>query len=166
MEELKSRQSSVIRAFRQLARESEVRMEEGVFLCDGEKLLEEALRSGAEVRCVLWREKRSEHFEPFGEEYLLPGDISSQMRIYMGRMTASSLAETSTVKSAGAVSTPSITKVSSSISRTARFASRLNEKGLRCPGATSSKMALIRWSKIVSTFMVDRRPPGPGRLRP
>ena len=75
MEELKSRQSSVIRAFRQLARESEVRMEEGVFLCDGEKLLEEALRSGAEVRCVLWREKRSEHFEPFGEEYLLPGDL-------------------------------------------------------------------------------------------
>ena len=45
MEELKSRQSSVIRAFRQLARESEVRMEEGVFLCDGEKLLEEAIRS-------------------------------------------------------------------------------------------------------------------------
>ena len=47
-EELRSRQSAQVRFFRELAREAEARRENGLYLCDGEKLLQEA----AEKACV------------------------------------------------------------------------------------------------------------------
>ena len=75
IEELHSRQSVVIRFVRELAKDADVRRENGLFLCDGEKLLEEALRSGAEVSQVLWRETRSESFPAFSQEYLLKGEL-------------------------------------------------------------------------------------------
>ena len=75
MERLTSRKSAVIRAFRDLARSSAAREEKGLFLCDGQKLLQEALRSGASVETVLWKENRAANLPPFPQEALLPADL-------------------------------------------------------------------------------------------
>ena len=75
MERLTSRKSAVIRAFRDLARSSTAREEKGLFLCDGQKLLQEALRSGASVETVLWKENRAADLPPFQQEALLPADL-------------------------------------------------------------------------------------------
>lgn len=56
MDRLTSRQNSVIRYLRRLGRERAFRREQGQFLCDGEKLLIEALQNGAGVGTVLFRE--------------------------------------------------------------------------------------------------------------
>ena len=65
----------MIRAFRDLARSSAAREEKGLFLCDGQKLLQEALRSGASVETVLWKENRAADLPPFPQEALLPADL-------------------------------------------------------------------------------------------
>ena len=75
MERLTSRKSAVIRAFRDLARSSAAREEKGLFLCDGQKLLQEALRSGVSVETVLWKENRAADLPPFPQEALLPADL-------------------------------------------------------------------------------------------
>lgn len=75
MERLTSRKSAVIRTFRDLARSSAAREEKGLFLCDGQKLLQEALRSGASVETVLWKENRAADLPPFPQEALLPADL-------------------------------------------------------------------------------------------
>lgn len=75
MERLTSRKSAVIRAFRDLARSSVAREEKGLFLCDGQKLLQEALRSGVSVETVLWKENRAADLPPFPQEALLPADL-------------------------------------------------------------------------------------------
>ncbi len=75
MERLTSRKSAVIRTFRDLARSSAAREEKGLFLCDGQKLLQEALRSGASVETVLWKENRAADLPPFPQEALLPTDL-------------------------------------------------------------------------------------------
>ena len=72
-------------------------------------------------------------------------------------MRESSVPETSTVKRAGAVSTPSMTKVSFSISCAARFASLLNEKGAVKP-RRDPKMLEMRSSKTLKKFIGS--PPG------
>ena len=75
MERRTSRKSAVIRAFRDLARSSAEREEKGLFLCDGQKLLQEALRSGVSVETVLWKENRAADLPPFPQEALLPADL-------------------------------------------------------------------------------------------
>ena len=75
METLTSRKSAVIRAFRDLARSAALREETGLFLCDGKKLLTEALRSGAEIDTLLWKEERDADLPPFPREYRLPADL-------------------------------------------------------------------------------------------
>ena len=72
---ISSRQSAVIQAFRKLERDSAYRKACGQFSADGGKLLREALRSGAEIETVLWKEKRDESFPVFPNEYLLPPDL-------------------------------------------------------------------------------------------
>lgn len=57
MEQISARKNRIISHFRSLAADGAYRREAGEFLCDGEKLLEEALSSGAEVRTILWAEK-------------------------------------------------------------------------------------------------------------
>ncbi len=56
-EHIASRKDARIRRLRRLGREREYRSQCGEFLCDGEKLLSEALQHGAEVTAVLYREK-------------------------------------------------------------------------------------------------------------
>ncbi len=57
MEFITSRKNSIIRRLRSLGRERSLRQQEGYFVGDGEKLLREAIASGAEVETVLWAEK-------------------------------------------------------------------------------------------------------------
>jgi len=75
MKKLTSRKSAVIREFRDLARSAALRDEKSLFLCDGRKLLLEALRSGTSVETVLWKEEREAQMPPFRQEYLLPVDL-------------------------------------------------------------------------------------------
>lgn len=75
MEIIRSRQNTLIRTFRELAANAELRYEEGIFVCDGDKLLAEALRSSAEVQTVLWKEERKPAFPVFPEEFILPSDL-------------------------------------------------------------------------------------------
>ena len=75
IEELRSRQSAAVRYVRELAKDTDVRRENREFLCDGEKLLEEALRSGAEITRVLWRDKRPDGYPVFPQEFLLPEEL-------------------------------------------------------------------------------------------
>lgn len=75
MERLTSRKSAQIRSFRELARSSAAREEKGLFLCDGRKLLLEALRSGALIETVLWKENREADLPAFPQEALLPADL-------------------------------------------------------------------------------------------
>ena len=74
-EELRSRQSSRIRFLRDLARDADARWENGLYLCDGEKLLQEALRSNAEICHVAWREKKADGYGEFEKEYLLSPEL-------------------------------------------------------------------------------------------
>lgn len=56
MERITSRKNKIITHLRALGAEKGYRLETGLFLCDGEKLLREAVESGAEPECVLWCE--------------------------------------------------------------------------------------------------------------
>ena len=55
MEKITSRKNEYIRHLRTLAAESGYRREKGEFVCDGLKLLEEAVQFKAEVTSVLWK---------------------------------------------------------------------------------------------------------------
>lgn len=56
MEIITSRKNQYIQLFRRLGRERDLRRDRGEFLCDGEKLLCEALGNGAEIGVVLLRQ--------------------------------------------------------------------------------------------------------------
>ena len=60
MERITSRQNAYIRHVRQLAADAAYRREQGEYLCDGRKTLLEALRFGARVTSVLWKEREQE----------------------------------------------------------------------------------------------------------
>ena len=60
MEKITSRQNAYIRHVRQLAADGDYRRTQGEYLCDGRKTLMEALRFGARVTSVLWKEKEQE----------------------------------------------------------------------------------------------------------
>ena len=55
IEVLRSRQNPTVRRLRALAADAALRRAEGEYLCDGGKLLREALDKGAALRCVLWK---------------------------------------------------------------------------------------------------------------
>ena len=56
MDTVISRRDALVRRFRQLCRDRAFRREQGEFICDGTKLLAEALSAGAAVSAVLLRE--------------------------------------------------------------------------------------------------------------
>ena len=56
MTEISSRKNEYIRHLRQLAAERSYRAERGEYLCDGLKLLKEAVQFGARVTSVLWKQ--------------------------------------------------------------------------------------------------------------
>ena len=55
LQELTSRKNPTITRLRALAADGAFRRAEGEYLCDGEKLLLEAIEKGAEIRNVLWK---------------------------------------------------------------------------------------------------------------
>ena len=57
IETISSRKNQYILRLRRLAAESAFRREEREFVCDGMKLLKEAVEKGAEIRSLLWKEK-------------------------------------------------------------------------------------------------------------
>ncbi len=60
LQELTSRKNPTIVRLRALAADGAFRRAEGEYLCDGEKLLREALDKGAALRSVLWKETARE----------------------------------------------------------------------------------------------------------
>ena len=60
LERVTSRKTPLIVRLRALASDGAFRRAEGEYLCDGHKLLTEALEKGAELRCVLWKEARGD----------------------------------------------------------------------------------------------------------
>ena len=60
MEKISSRKNPYIMHLRALANDGDLRRKEGEYLCDGLKLLTEALQKGAEVRSVLWKAEAKE----------------------------------------------------------------------------------------------------------
>ena len=76
METLTSRKNAYIRHLRLLADDGEYRRAQGQYLCDGMKTLREALRFGAQVVSVLWRDTPQELEGLSGcEQYAVPGDL-------------------------------------------------------------------------------------------
>ena len=76
METLTSRKNAYIRHVRALASDGAYRREQGQYLCDGLKTLGEALRFGAQLCSVLWKE-RSEEVEGLdcSEQYIAPKEL-------------------------------------------------------------------------------------------
>lgn len=74
MERITSRKNEIIRRLRRLGAEKDARREAGEFVCDGEKLLGEALRSGAEIGTVLWAGEPSAEV-PGAAQYLVPEEL-------------------------------------------------------------------------------------------
>jgi TrmH family RNA methyltransferase len=84
LENITSRKNSLILRLRALAADAAFRRAEGEYLCDGYKLLDEALDKGAEIHCVLWKEKRGDVLLPAAvREYSAPEalfDYASPMK--------------------------------------------------------------------------------------
>ena len=57
---LTSRKNPTVQRLRALAADGALRRAEGEYVCDGRKLLLEALDKGAAIRCVLWKETAEE----------------------------------------------------------------------------------------------------------
>lgn len=60
MENITSRKNRIICHFRSIAGDREYRYSCGEYICDGLKTLREALHCGAQLCCVLWKEKAEE----------------------------------------------------------------------------------------------------------
>lgn len=74
MEKICSRKHWFVRHLRLLGSEREYREEQGQFVCDGEKMLREALSFGGEVVGVLWRGEHGE-MSGCGEQFFADEDI-------------------------------------------------------------------------------------------
>ena len=74
MERITSRKNEIIRRLRRLGAERDARRELGEFVCDGGKLLGEALRSGAEIKTVLWAGEPSAEVSG-AAQYLVPEEL-------------------------------------------------------------------------------------------
>ncbi len=77
MENITSRKNRLIRHYRALAADGEYRREQGEFLCEGEKLLGEALAAGAEIRSVLYRGREDGPEIPGAAMYCAPEELFS-----------------------------------------------------------------------------------------
>lgn len=76
LETLTSRKTAYIRHLRRLADDGDYRREQGQYLCDGLKTLREALRFGAKVVSILWRDAPQDLEGLDGcEQYITPGDL-------------------------------------------------------------------------------------------
>ena len=76
VEHITSRKNAIIQRLRMLAADAAFRREQGEYLCDGHKLLAEALDKGAELRCVLWKERPGKTALPAtARQYTAPAEL-------------------------------------------------------------------------------------------
>ncbi len=75
MEHITSRKNRIAAHLKALGSERSYRREQNSFLCDGEKLLDEALDYGARIDCVLWSEKATRTLQDGVEQYTCPIDL-------------------------------------------------------------------------------------------
>lgn len=75
-EHLTSRKNRIITHIRSVAGDKSYREQCGEYICDGEKTLLEALRFGAEIKCVLWKNTASAIELPESvNQYTAPDDL-------------------------------------------------------------------------------------------
>ena len=74
METISSRKNSFIQHLRKLDSDRAYRLENGEYVCDGLKLLKEALSFGASVNAVLWKEK-AEELEISAKQYIADKEL-------------------------------------------------------------------------------------------
>lgn len=75
MDHITSRKNPIIRQLRVLGRERSAREEAGLFVCDGEKLLREAVDSGARIDTVLWAERPAMALPASVRQLTAPADL-------------------------------------------------------------------------------------------
>lgn len=75
MERITSRKNPVVLQLRALGRERAARAEAGLFVCDGEKLLREALGSGARIDTVLWADSPRFPLPEAVRQFTAPADL-------------------------------------------------------------------------------------------
>lgn len=76
LEHITSRKNEIIQRLRALASDTAFRRAEGEYLCDGHKLLFEALDKGAQLRTVLWKETPGETALPDSvRQYTTPAEL-------------------------------------------------------------------------------------------
>ena len=76
LETITSRKNAYIRHVRLLASDGSYRRQQGEYLCDGVKTLQEALAFGARVTSVLWKEKAGEILFPDEtRQYIVPAEL-------------------------------------------------------------------------------------------
>lgn len=77
MEILSSRQNRIISHLRRLGADRDYRRECGEYVCDGAKLLGEALKWGAEIAAVLWAEEPDRALPEGTEQYRVSPELLS-----------------------------------------------------------------------------------------
>lgn len=76
VERITSRKNPLIVRLRSLANDGAFRRAEGEYLCDGHKLLTEALEKGAELRTLVWKDRPGETALPAGvRQYSVPEEL-------------------------------------------------------------------------------------------
>ncbi len=76
MEKISSRKNAYIMHLRALANDGELRRQEREYLCDGLKLLDEAVQKGAKVLSVLWKEEAKAVPDLDGaRQYVAPAEL-------------------------------------------------------------------------------------------
>ncbi len=75
MDRITSRKNPFIAQLRALSADARTRREQGLFVCDGLKLLGEAAGNGAEILSVLWKEDGAAGEIDCPAQYLAPADL-------------------------------------------------------------------------------------------
>ena len=75
MEHITSRKNSIITKLRTLSADGAYRREAGEFVCDGEKMLKEALAFGAEVTTILWGDRPTFAVTETLDQYSCPMEL-------------------------------------------------------------------------------------------
>lgn len=75
METITSRKNPFIRHLRSLAAGSAYRAEHGEFLCDGQKLIDEAVAFGGEISAILWKGNAPDMVYPCQKQYVATSEI-------------------------------------------------------------------------------------------
>ena len=75
MDRITSRKNAVITHLRALGAESAYRAASGEYLCDGYKLLDEAVKSGAVITSVLWKEGGAQSELVCDRQYSVPPEL-------------------------------------------------------------------------------------------